>query len=838
MRMRIILLSMVAFLLAGVNANGQKPKKISLTTKEMSMVKANNDFAFKLFRTARDKEESQLLSPLSITYALGMINNGTSAFSTTRKEINRVLGFSDAGADAINDFCYKLMKESVGLDEETKVAIANNIYVNSSRGYQLKPKFVECAAKYYDVTPETRDFTDGNTMDVINQWASDHTEGMIQKVLDENSFNPTSISYLLNALYFKGEWSHKFCKDYTMTEHFDGNKATAEMMCLKDGHGYYNYSENDTYQSIILPYGNKAYQMTVFLPRQGKTIDDVLAVMNGEAWSWAQGGWGVYDVDLRFPRFETSTDLELNDIMIKLGMPNAFMGGEGFDEFCYEGDDVSNSHLCWIGKMKQCAKIKLDEDGTEASAVTVIDMRDGISEEPKTKEFHANRPFFYVISERSTGVIFFIGQYLGERIDNPRKDITLTAEEKELVFKNNDFAFNLFREARGKESQVLSPLSITYALGLINNGATGKTQQEINEVLGFGDAGADAINAFCRKMLTESGNVDKETKVMIANNIYMNEGFELQAPFIQKAYDYYDATPETRDFHDGETMDVINQWASDHTEGMIKEILNEDTFDPDAITYLLNAIYFKGGWVSEFDPKNTVEEPFNGGENVFMMHQNNEFLYNENETYQVVHLPYGNEAYRMSVFLPRKGKTIDDVLDQLKGKGMWLYESGDADVDLKLPRMKIETHIMLNDIMSALGMPRAFDIGLAEFPYFCNVPIYISRMRQVAKMDVDEKGTEAAAVTIIEGKMTGMPKSVTFHANHPFLYIISEKSTGAIFFIGQYMGDAKATTPDRIANIQTQSTEDAPLYNLNGQRMEKPRAKGLYIQHGKKYIIK
>jgi hypothetical protein len=145
---------------------------------------------------------------------------------------------------------------------------------------------------------------------------------------------------------------------------------------------------------------------------------------------------------------------------------------------------------------------------------------------------------------------------------------------------------------------------------------------------------------------------------------------------------------------------------------------------------------------------------------------------------------------------------------------------------------------MLNDIMSALGMPRAFDIGLAEFPYFCNVPIYISRMRQVAKMDVDEKGTEAAAVTIIEGKMTGIPKSVTFHADHPFLYLISEKSTGAIFFIGQYMGDAKATTPDRIANIQTQSTEDAPLYNLNGQRMEKPRAKGLYIQHGKKYIIK
>ena len=829
------LLSMMVFLLTATVAYGQEPKEITLSKEERELVKANNDFAFNLFRTARDKEQSLLLSPLSVTYALGMVNNGATATSKTREEINHVLGFGDAGADAINAFCRKLITETATLDEETKVMISNNIYVNSSRGYRLMPDFVEKVAKYYDVIPESRDFHDGQTMDVINRWASEHTEGMIDQVLDENSFNPESISYLLNALYFKGMWTHKFNKAYTDTRSFDGGKATAEMMSLEDNSDEFNYSENDTYQSIVLPYGNTAYQMTVFLPRQGKTIDDVLRVMNGE--TWASEWRNVYHVVLHFPRFETSTDMELNDIMAKLGMPNAFVGGEGFDAFCYEGDDVSQSHRCWIGKIKQTAKIKLDEEGTEAAAVTVIDMRDGVSEEPKTKEFNANRPFLYVISERSTGTIFFIGQYLGERITNPRKDITLTDEERELVYKNNDFAINLFREARGEESQVLSPLSITYALGMINNGAAGKTQQEINDVLGFGDAGADAINAFCRKMLTESGNVDKETKVMIANNIYMNKDYELQEPFIQKAYDYYDATPETRDFLDGETMDVINQWASDHTEGMIKEILNEDTYNPFAVSYLLNAIYFKGGWVSEFDPKNTVEEPFNGGSNVFMMHQNGQFGYDENETYQVVYLPYGNEAYQMSVFLPRKDKTIDDVLEQLKGNKTWIY-GGRADVDLKLPRMKIETHIQLNDIMCALGMPRAFDMFQAEFPYFCNVPIYIGRMRQVAKMDVDEKGTEAAAVTIIEGKVSGMPRSVTFHADRPFVYIISEKSTNAIFFIGQYMGDAKATNPNSVV-LPSNIKNTAPVvYNLQGQRLQTPPARGVYIVGGKKVVGK
>jgi len=137
-----------------------------------------------------------------------------------------------------------------------------------------------------------------------------------------------------------------------------------------------------------------------------------------------------------------------------------------------------------------------------------------------------------------------------------------------------------------------------------------------------------------------------------------------------------------------------------------------------------------------------------------------------------------------------------------------------------------------------LGMPSAFHPLLAEFPYFCNVPTYIGLMRQVAKMNVDEKGTEAAAVTIIGIEPTGMPWNAEFYANRPFLYIISEQSSGTIFFIGQYMGNTQATTPDRIENKQRQFMRETLLYNLNGQRMEKPLGKGLYIQNGRKIIIK
>lgn len=388
--------------------------------------------------------------------------------------------------------------------------------------------------------------------------------------------------------------------------------------------------------------------------------------------------------------------------------------------------------------------------------------------------------------------------------NNELRNISLTRSEYAMVDESNNFAFNLFREVTSQsetpeKSQIVSPISITYALGMLNNGAAGETQAEINKVLGYEKTGADSINAFCRKMLTEAPNLDKLTKVMIANNIYMNKGFELMPDFINKAKAYYDAEPETRDFSDGQTRDVINKWGNDHTEGMIPEVLKEDEFDPSAVSYLLNAIYFKGAWAEKFDKGNTKDETFKGYSaetQVPMMRQEHEFNYAETEDCQALCLPYGNNAYRMTILLPKEGKTISDVLKNLTAVTWQRYQwMGSAIVDVKLPRFESDTDLNLIPIMSALGMPRAFIDGLADFSNFCdNVPsTYIDLMKQVAKIKVSEEGTEAAAVTVIGITEKSMgpsePQHVQFFANRPFLYVISEQSTGAIFFIGQYMGD-------------------------------------------------
>ena len=387
--------------------------------------------------------------------------------------------------------------------------------------------------------------------------------------------------------------------------------------------------------------------------------------------------------------------------------------------------------------------------------------------------------------------------------------LELTRAEQEMVDSSNVFAFNLFRMAQDKkESQILSPISITYALGMLNNGASGETQEQINNVLGFSETGASGINEFCYKMLLRASTLDEQTKVMIANNIYFNTDWktkyehpdmELFPSFVSTAKAFYDAEPESRSFSDGKTRDVINQWASDHTEGMIEELLKEDEFDPHYISFLLNAIYFKGIWQHPFDKNMTIDEIFNHAGDTKelmikpMMRQTADFDYTETETLQALRLPYGNGSFQMTVLLP-KGET--NAVPQVPTANLWQeiqQQMRPVEVDVKLPRFESGTDINLIPVMQGLGMIKAFDQYLAEFPYLCIDPpdfIWIALMKQVAKIKLDEEGTEAAAVTVIgvDGKDGYTPNIVRFHANHPFLYVISEKITGAIFFIGQYTG--------------------------------------------------
>lgn len=389
------------------------------------------------------------------------------------------------------------------------------------------------------------------------------------------------------------------------------------------------------------------------------------------------------------------------------------------------------------------------------------------------------------------------GQEISSTPDNkpqPMQPIELTPEQQQFVFDGNSYAFKMTAavEESEKGNVLLSPLSASYVLGMLSNGASGQTREQMAATLGFSSANETAMNDFFHLMLTDAPKVDPSIKIEIANAILANNNYPLKKDFKQRAIEQYMAEVKNMDFASVDVAGIVNKWASDHTHGMIRHILDETS--PDASLYAMNAIYFKGSWCDEFDKKDTRNEDFttNRGEKktVEMMHRNDKMRYFKNDIFSMVRLPYGNESYSMEVLLPAEGKTIADVLASLNGES-WQQAMQSASkymVDLKLPKFSSEYSIILNSPLKQLGMKDAFSPSAADFTRLSDRRAYISRVLQKCKIEVDEKGTEAAAVTVVEMRTTSTAPRPTptaiFHANRPFIYIITENTTGSIYFIG------------------------------------------------------
>ena len=374
--------------------------------------------------------------------------------------------------------------------------------------------------------------------------------------------------------------------------------------------------------------------------------------------------------------------------------------------------------------------------------------------------------------------------------------IKLTAAQQAQVENSNEFAWKFLKEvSKGEQEDVfVSPLSVTYALGMLSNGAVGDTQKEILEGLEFRSSKVDDINSLCHQLMIESPKLDKSTKVSMANAVVANKNKPLQPDFKNVVEKQYQALVTNQDFSSPATLSFINQWASDHTQGMVPKIL--ERINPDGVSYLLNALYFKGIWYRQFDKKRTQQESFTQADgkklSVKMMHQKERFLAAENDNYQTVVLPYGNGSYEMVVLLPREGKDLSSLLQTMDAK-KWkdnLKNTYSSEVDLKLPRFTSAYTRELNDVLKLLGMNAMFDPSKANLTKMSAVSSFVSMVLQKAKIEVDEEGSKAAAVTVIETAPTAVApsKPILFHANRPFMYAIVEHSTGTIFFMGTYQG--------------------------------------------------
>ena len=374
--------------------------------------------------------------------------------------------------------------------------------------------------------------------------------------------------------------------------------------------------------------------------------------------------------------------------------------------------------------------------------------------------------------------------------------MVLSDSQYDLVKRNNNFALNLFSEMKGVGSNVVSPMSVTYLMAMLANGAEASTREEIMDAIGAKDFDIDEMNAFYAYLIRRAKTADKQTTLNIANYIALNKEFKLKKKFASTIADSYQGAVESLDFTNPESTKRINGWCSEHTNNMIPTII--DQVEPSAVAYILNAIYFNGTWTDKFDKNNTKKEQFNGYTRdimyVDMMHRNAKYYYTSNDVYSAVTLPYGSGAYSMTVILPNEGKFITDLTKTLNADTIASLRRNMEEclVDLKLPRFTTEMKLPMKGIVAKLGAPSMFDATRADFSSFANGNVYVSEMLQKAKIEVSEEGTKAAAVTMGMVKLTSMrpqePRRVDFHCDRPFVYMIQDNYTGAILFMGQFTG--------------------------------------------------
>lgn len=383
--------------------------------------------------------------------------------------------------------------------------------------------------------------------------------------------------------------------------------------------------------------------------------------------------------------------------------------------------------------------------------------------------------------------------------DIPKQPKTIELDEKsaELVEADNAFGLEIFQKIRAesdKENLMISPLSVSLALAMAYNGADGETKTEMENAMKLNGLTPEQINNSYKMLIEALQLLDKDVIFEIANAIYYANGFQVKQSFFDINKNYYDAEVEDLDFNSSSAVETINGWVANKTHDKITKII--DQLSPDARMVLLNAIYFYGTWAKEFDEEGTKMRNFfktdGTTKEVPMMSKEDKLDYTTNNLFSAVKLPYGTGQYNMLVMLPSSGKSSQDVIDELSTNNWknWAKDFKTEDhVVVSMPRFKFAFDTELNKVLKQMGMVNAFSQTSADFSKISGIFLYISAVIHKTFIDVNETGTEAAAVTAIVFETTSAgpnePQKIYFTVDKPFVFAITEKDSDAILFIGE-----------------------------------------------------
>ncbi len=396
MQTAILLIMAFGALILAACAFAEVPEEV-----DYGLVKADNEFGFTLFNGLAETtpHENIFISPISIAIALQMCYNG--ADGETKAQMAEVMNIAGMPTEALNHSNQQLIWHLTS-SEEVRLEIANSLWAR--KGVPFHEEFINGLQEFYDASANERDFEDPAVLSEINGWVSEKTNGKIDRILSQ--LDPMAILVLINAVYFKGAWFDQFNSNITEEDDFylpNGGTQKVQMMFKRDD---YTYLETDDFQAVKLPYKDLNYEMVIILPAEGEDLTEFMKNKNVEWWEETMGEFSKRDGRLYLPRFKVEYELELNDALIGMGMPDAFTAASA------DFSGMTPFEPAWISRVIHKTFIDVNEEGTEAAAVTAIGMAGSMAPEmdpPEPFSMLVNRPFFCGIIERNSGAILFMG---------------------------------------------------------------------------------------------------------------------------------------------------------------------------------------------------------------------------------------------------------------------------------------------------------------------------------------------------------------------------------------------------------------------------------------------
>lgn len=375
---------------------------LSLATKQADnrLTAASSKFAFKLYDQLRKQSNTNtFVSPASVMLALAMTYNG--ADGTTREGMSRALELEGVSLEDVNRSFSDLNSALASTDPKVQLKIANSIWIKN--GFPLNPAFVERTKQHYAAEISSLNFSDPTAAHTINSWVSKNTEGKIEKIIGK--INSDDILFLINAIYFKGQWQSEFKKEHTKPHMFTLAGGEQKRVSMMSRSGSFPYYKGRGFQSVVLPYGQGNVSMFVFLPDEMKSLKEFERDLTPENWDGWMKSFRSAPGNLMLPRFKVEWESTLNDALKALGMEEAFDSQRA--NFSQMVKPNSGNGL-FISSVRHKAICEVNEEGTVAAAATTVTM--GVTSAPPPPfSMKVDRPFFFVIRDNQTGVILFMG---------------------------------------------------------------------------------------------------------------------------------------------------------------------------------------------------------------------------------------------------------------------------------------------------------------------------------------------------------------------------------------------------------------------------------------------